>query len=146
MADHIALQIRDRIVTTVTDLTTTGDRVYKARVYPIQNEELPALTVRVGEIEQEIISTPAPQGVLNKCTYAVRIHVSEDGDVDAALFLSAKEVAEALGADINLNSLALAAYPEGISEPEYISEGKQKIASMDVFWAAEWDSPINDVD
>jgi hypothetical protein len=45
MADHVRQQIRERIATTITGLTTTGSNVYQSRVYPLDSVSLPALLV-----------------------------------------------------------------------------------------------------
>lgn len=47
MADHARTQIRDAAVTRVTGLSTTGTRVFKSRVYPLEKADLPGLLVRV---------------------------------------------------------------------------------------------------
>ena len=46
MADHVRKQIRDRLVTLLTGLATTGSRVYKSRVYNLApTYELPCLLI-----------------------------------------------------------------------------------------------------
>lgn len=38
---HLREQIRDRVVTDLTGLTTTGSRVFRSRIYPLENNDLP---------------------------------------------------------------------------------------------------------
>ena len=45
MAAHVRKQIRDAAVTALTGLATTGARVFASRVYPLQDDDLPALRV-----------------------------------------------------------------------------------------------------
>jgi hypothetical protein len=45
MADHAREQIRDKVVTKVTSLTTTGTRVYPSRKYPLDDYLFPGLCV-----------------------------------------------------------------------------------------------------
>ena len=45
MADHVRQQIRERIATTITGLSTTGSNVFQSRVYPLDVDSLPALLV-----------------------------------------------------------------------------------------------------
>jgi hypothetical protein len=45
MADHAREQIRDKVVTKVTSLTTTGTRVYPSRKYPLDDDLFPGLCV-----------------------------------------------------------------------------------------------------
>lgn len=47
MADHIDKQVRDAATTLLTGLATTGGRVYKSRVYPLQDTDLPGLRIYV---------------------------------------------------------------------------------------------------
>ena len=42
---HVRKQIRDVAITNLTNLTITGTNVFKSRVYPLQDEELPGLCV-----------------------------------------------------------------------------------------------------
>jgi len=151
MADHKTLQIRDRIVTTVTGLVTTGTDVFAARVYPLQESDLPALTVKIGASESETHNM-GNRDVLFKTEFIITAHVQDISDVDAALLLIAKEVGVALGSDLDetsnppwLNGLATAFYPaeEPLSEPESSGEGKKPIATMEIKWAAEYVTAIN---
>ena len=45
MANHVRQQIRERIGTTLTGLTTTGSNVFESRVYPLEDSKLPALII-----------------------------------------------------------------------------------------------------
>jgi hypothetical protein len=45
MANHVRQQIRERVATTLTGLTTTGSKVYQSRVYPLAANNLPGLLV-----------------------------------------------------------------------------------------------------
>ncbi len=58
---HARTQIRNAVVTLLTGLTTTDDRVFTSRVHPLSEQELPALLVFVDEesIERQTIHAPA---------------------------------------------------------------------------------------
>ena len=45
MANHLRQQIRERIGTTLTGLSTTGSNVFQSRVYPLEDTNLPALVI-----------------------------------------------------------------------------------------------------
>ena len=45
MANHLRQQIRERIGTTLTGLSTTGSNVYQSRVYQLEDSNLPALLI-----------------------------------------------------------------------------------------------------
>lgn len=45
MPNHVRKQVRTAAVIALTNLTTTGTRVYDSRVYPMQDKELPGLRI-----------------------------------------------------------------------------------------------------
>ena len=55
MANHVRQQIREKIGTTLTGLTTTGSNVFESRVYPLENANLPALIIYTKEESSEPI-------------------------------------------------------------------------------------------
>lgn len=44
---HVRTQIRDRVATTLTGLTTTTTRVYKTRIYPMDAAAMPGICVYI---------------------------------------------------------------------------------------------------
>lgn len=46
MANHVRQQLREAITTVVTNLTTTGARVFQSRAYPLQESDLPCLLIK----------------------------------------------------------------------------------------------------
>lgn len=46
MANHVRQQLREAIAVVVTNLTTTGVRVFQSRAYPLQETDLPCLLVK----------------------------------------------------------------------------------------------------
>lgn len=46
MANHVRQQLREAIAVVVTNLTTTGARVFQSRAYPLQETDLPCLLVK----------------------------------------------------------------------------------------------------
>lgn len=99
MADHVREQIRDRVVTLVTGLTTTGSRVYPSRKYPLDDDLFPGLCVYTlnEEIDEE-------EGKLSGIQFRSVDVVIEGYDaltsgLDDALDDIAKEIETALFAD-----------------------------------------------
>ena len=45
MANHLRRQIRERVVTMLTGISTTGSNVFQSDVYPLENADLPALCI-----------------------------------------------------------------------------------------------------
>lgn len=46
MANHVRQQLREAIAVVVTNLTTTGARVFQSRAYPLQETDLPCLLIK----------------------------------------------------------------------------------------------------
>ena len=45
MANHIRQQIRERVGTTLTGLSTTGSNVFQSRVFNLEESNLPAIII-----------------------------------------------------------------------------------------------------
>jgi hypothetical protein len=99
VANHVALQIRDRIVTLVTGLTTTGTNVEKSYAYALDRLTLPALIVRVADerIDANDSSFGSGRRIYSRLAdYDVIAAAESNSDCDAALLGIAKEVETAL--------------------------------------------------
>jgi hypothetical protein len=106
MADHIDKQIRDAAATLLTGLATTGSNVFKSRVYPLQDAELPALRVYVDESEITAYSMggsarPVERNTNLKIEFCGKAIASYDDAADA----SKKEVETALANSITLGGI-----------------------------------------
>jgi hypothetical protein len=103
MADHIDKQIRDAATTLLTGLSTTGANVFKSRVYPLQDSELPALRVYVDGSSIEVKSIGGANRVVEReielvVEFCDKVITSYDDHADA----SKKEVEQAIA---NSNTL-----------------------------------------
>ena len=121
---HKRKQIRDRVETVLTGLTTTGANVYTSRDYPFNNALLPGLLIFTIEEESE----PGGSGAIDRnLTLAVEGHVKAIGGAIAdTLDLIAEEVEAAIDADRSLNGLAVYCH----------------IASTEIEFDAEGDKPV----
>jgi hypothetical protein len=98
MASHIRTQILVAVASALTALPTTGSNVFRGRVYPLQDAELPALRVDWSSES----SAPATIGTLNLISRKVQVTVlcvakASPGAADL-LDQVCKEVEEALAA------------------------------------------------
>ena len=55
MANHIRQQIRERVGTTLTGLTTTGSNVFQSRVYNLEDSKLPAIIIYTKSEDSELL-------------------------------------------------------------------------------------------
>ena len=112
MANHLRRQIRERIVTDVTGLSTTGSNVFQSRAYPIEESKLPCLLVFDSEESVEIRSMGAIRGISSELTINIEGYCqgSDGSSVMNTLAAIQKEVQIAMQADIDINSLARDSY------------------------------------
>lgn len=129
MANHLRQQIRDQIKTTLTGLTTTGNRVTDSRVYPIASNGTPALVIYT----KEEASMPLDMGtnttriIDRSLTVSVEVYVKATANFDNTLDTICKEIEIAIYADPTLNGLAKDCYLEATSI-EFNAEGEAPVA------------------
>jgi hypothetical protein len=95
MANHVAIQIRDRIAQLVAGLATTGSNVFKAVAYPLARNALPGLIVRLGDESLDALELLGPRQYDRRCVVEV-VAYTEGDDLDGARMQIAKEVEIAL--------------------------------------------------
>ena len=132
MANHIRQQIRERIATDLTGLTTTASRVYQSRVYPLGENNLPGLIIFTKEETSEPIGMGANRLLERLLVVRVQAFCEAVSNFDDTVDTICKEVETALANDKDLNNLAKDTYLSA-TEIEYDSSGSQPIgyASMD---------------
>lgn len=103
---HIRTELRNAVASTLTGLASTGSRVYKSRIYPIEAAKLPCLAIYVKSetIEQ---STMGAQKKLRNIELVVECAASATADLDATLDTICDQVEIAMANNKNLNGLAL---------------------------------------
>ena len=142
MTDHVRQQIRDRIVTNVTGLSTTGDRVYRSRVYPLNADTMPALLVYSKTEDSEIDVMGSP-GVLNRLVnIAIEGYVRNITVYDNKIDDICKEVETAMAADQKINGLAKNSFLSS-TEIEYTGEGDQPIGVVTMNYVVQYRTATN---
>lgn len=127
MANHVRQQIRERVGTTLTGLTTTSSNVYQSRVYPLETGNLPALIIYT-KSEDSLASVIGTNRLIERqLTLAVEAYVKSVSNSDDTIDTICKEVESALAADTTINSLAKDIYLES-TEITYTGEGEKPIA------------------
>lgn len=136
MADLLVEQIMAKIVTLLTDLTTTGKNVSRERVYDIETAKMPFLTIKQGR------DLPAGDQSVNTITshtdtnldIVITSHVKQNTTIETTLNLIRKEVHAAMLAAQDLGlSFVFLALSTGASEPELSQEEKQ-IGIMEIYF------------
>lgn len=129
MANHIRQQIRERVGTTLTGLTTTGSNVYQSRVYNLENAKLPAIIIYTKSEDSELLEMGSSRTMQRNLSLVVEAYVKANTNFDDTIDTIAKEVEAAMGADVTHNNLARDSFLDS-TEINYNGEGEQPIAVM----------------
>lgn len=127
MANHVRTQIRERVGTLLTGLTTTGSNVFQTRIYPLQNTSLPALIIytQSEESEPQVIGTNRLTS--RNLSLAVECYVKTASNFDDVIDTICKEVETAIANDRTLNGLAKDCYIES-TDIDFNNEGEKPLA------------------
>jgi|TARA_S200002703_G_scaffold126860_1_gene113451 hypothetical protein len=123
---HKRQQIRERVATTLTGLTTTGSNVFQSRVYPIENTKLPCLLIYTREETSEPLTTNPPRAIEKILSLVVEAYVKANANYDDTIDTITEEVEEALYGDRLINNLALDSF----------------LVNTDISYNGEGDNPL----
>jgi hypothetical protein len=126
MANHVRQQIREKVGTTLTGLTTTGSNIYESRVYPLEAGNLPALVVYTKNEESEPIVIGTNRLSSRNLSLIVEIYAKTTTNFDDTIDTISKEVEVAIATDTTLDGLTKDIYLES-TEIEYNGEGEQPV-------------------
>ena len=103
---HLRQQIRERVATTLTGLTTTGSNVFQSRVYPIENTKLPCLLIYTREESSEPLDMSPPRTIEKRLSLVIEGYVKANSNYDDTIDTITKEVEVAMYGDRLINNLA----------------------------------------
>lgn len=128
---HIRKQIRDALVTALTGLTTTGSRVYRSRVYPLESSKLPGLCIYTKSEEVVNSTLTRPRTQTRQLEAAVEAYLMANTNFDDTLDTVAVEVEEAIYSNAALNALVKQINITGF-EADYSGDG-EKVVGVGTF-------------
>lgn len=102
MADHYRSALRSAITSRLTGLATSQDRIFPNRIYPLQGDDLPGITLRIQEPEITVSTIHGPAVYERKASVMVRCYAAFVTDLDAALDAMNKEVEVALATAVTV--------------------------------------------
>ena len=82
MANHIRQQIRERVGTTLTGLTTTGSNVFQSRVYNLQDAKLPAIIIYTRSEDSELLEMGSTRTLQRNLSLVVEAYVKANSNYD----------------------------------------------------------------
>lgn len=142
MANHVKQLIREAAAAALTGLTTSGARVFKSRLTPLAESELPAL--RITTNDEQVV--PASVGGLRDRTLELNVEcvARQSASLDDLLNTMEKEVEMALAANYTLGGLVKSVELTG-SKVEMSAESDmptgQAIMSFEVNYFTNSDAP-----
>jgi len=142
---HVRQQIRDDIVATLTGLATTGSNVFRSRIFPLEQTNLPALVIYSKSETSEYDTIGLPRSVNRVLDVAVEAYVKGVSNYDNTLDTIAVEVEEAIAADVTLGGLAKDAQITAF-EADFAGDGEQPVAVGRFTITVEYRTVENDVE
>ena len=124
---HLRQQIRERVATTLTGLTTTGSNVFQSRVYPIENTKLPCLLIYTREESSEPLDMSPPRTIEKRLSLVVEGYVKANSNYDDTIDTITKEVEVAIYGDRLINNLAKDSFLVS-TEIDFNGEGDNPLA------------------
>jgi len=124
MSNHVRQQIREKFATQLNNLTTTGNRVFQSRVYPL--ETVPALVIYTKSESSEPIVIGVDRLMSRELSVVVEGYAKATNNFDDITDTICKEVEEAIAADRTIDGLAKDCYLES-TEIEFNGEGEKPL-------------------
>jgi len=103
---HVRQQIRERVATDLTGLSTTGSNVFQSRVYPMEGAGLPGLIVYTNSESVDLDETSSGRHLVRILDVVVEGYVKATSNSDDTVDTIAAEVETAIANDSTINSLA----------------------------------------
>lgn len=142
---HVRQQIRDRIAQVITTSTTlVRRRVYKTRVYPLTEGNLPAVTVYTGQ-EVSNLQTIGARTLMRNLDVAVDVYVKVTDNFDRDVDNIAVQIEEAIADDFTVNGLAKSAVLTG-TDIDFSGEAEQPVGIARLTFTIQYITAINDVE
>jgi len=145
MANHLRRQIRERVASDLTGLSTTGSNVFQSRIRDLEKSKLPCLLIYSNSEEVEISAMGSPRTVARNLEMVVEGYAKATSNLDDTLDGISKEVEVAMSADIGINSLATDSYLSEV-EISYSGEGSVPMGSIRMVFTINYRNPENQPD
>ena len=133
---HLRQQIRERIATDVTGLSTTGSNVFQSRIYPVEDGSLPCLLVYTTTEDSEVTEMASPRPMTRILNVVIQGIVGATQPDDSLDNIS-KEVEAVMAGDVNINSLADSSYLSS-TEIEVNADGAKPIGVVRLNYVVEY--------
>jgi len=123
---HVRQQIRERVGTILTGLSTTGNNVYQSRVYALNESNLPALVIYTKSETSNADVIGSTIGLARELTLVVEAYVKVNSNFDDVVDTICAEVETAMANDRKLNGTAKFNHLES-TDIEFNGEGENPV-------------------
>lgn len=142
---HVRQQIRDRVASIITaSATLVKRRVYKSRIYPLTEGNLPAVTVYTGQ-EVSSLQTIGSRTLMRNLDVAVDVYVRVTENFDRDVDNIAVQIEEAIANDFTINGLAKEAVLTG-TDIDFSGDTEQPVGIARLTFSIRYITAINDVE
>jgi hypothetical protein len=142
---HLRKQIRDKVTTRLTGLTTTGARVFQTRFYPMQAAALPGLLIYTLREVSEPETMTRPRKYNREVDFMVEGMAKGTSGLDNTLDQIAVEVEEAMLSAPTFDGLARDTVLSG-TEIDYNADGEQPVGSIRMTFTVRYRTSETDVE
>jgi hypothetical protein len=134
---HVRKQIRDRVVVDLTNLATTGTKVFQTRFYPLATAKLPGLAVYTNSETVEASTVTRPRTMVRVVEVVVEGYAQAKTGLDDTMDQIGVEVEEAIAADSTLNGLVKDIKLVSV-EVDYGADGEQPVGTIRMVFEATY--------
>lgn len=124
---HAREQIRDAVVSALTDLATTGRNVFRSRIYPMEQAKLPGLAIYTKSDSSEYVTLTLPRTLDRTLVVTVEAYVSANADFDETIDDISAEIESAMYTNRTLGGLARDSQILGV-EVDFSGDGENPVA------------------
>ena len=126
MENHLRREIKERVATILTGLSSTGSNVFQSHVCSLENDDLPSLCIYTQDLEIEVGASGDPRFYHSTMILIADGYAQTSSNLDDQLDQIGIEVQVAIAGDIYIYNLVKDSY----------------LSSVDISYSGEGTSPI----
>ena len=126
MENHLRREIKERVATILTGLSSTGSNVFQSHVCSLENDDLPSLCIYTQDLEIEVGASGDPRVYHSTMILIAVGYAQTSSNLDDQLDQIGIEVQVAIAGDIYIYNLVKDSY----------------LSSVDISYSGEGTSPI----
>jgi len=142
---HIRTQLRDRVAANLASLSSTGSRVFKSRIYPMDAASLPGICIYTRDESVEASTISAPRLQMRELQVVIEGYAISTTVLDNTLDQIALEIEEAMAGDITLNGIAKVINLQSV-DADFSDEGERPAGMIRLTYVVLYAALENDLE